>query len=215
MTEALPRRPSGEGARPAPAEFQPVPDADSEGALSRLLEVLLDKGVYLDLDLVITVADVPLIAVNLRATIAGVETMLEWGVPGVWDEVRPRREVQATRPAAALPPAARATAAEVAEFPASMSEPRAGAVVWRSGTLLVHGDGAVQWRGSGDRRPRLAFDVRELEDVVVEEASPSDEGVVVLRLGGRSERVASASADEIGALLAERRQVTMGQGRVP
>jgi hypothetical protein len=189
-----------------------MPDADSEGALSRLLDVLLDKGVYLDLDLVITVADVPLIAVNLRATIAGVETMLEWGVPGVWDETRPPRTVAAPRRAAPLPPAQ--PAAPPVEFAASMSEPRAGSTVWRPGTLLVHGDGTVQWRGDGDRRPRLTFDLGELEDAAVDDGAAAPDGpVVAVRVGGRVEQVASRSAAEIVALLAERRRVTMGPGR--
>jgi hypothetical protein len=61
-----------------------APERDTDGALSRLVEVLLDKGAYLDLDVLITVAEVPLIAVNLRAMIAGVETMIEHGVPGPW-----------------------------------------------------------------------------------------------------------------------------------
>lgn len=62
------------------------PTRDPRVTLPDLLEVLLNKGVYLNLDLIIAVADVPLIGVNLRATIAGLETMLEYGMMRSWDE---------------------------------------------------------------------------------------------------------------------------------
>jgi hypothetical protein len=223
VTDVEHRGPSSAGQRqapPDPSPWEPVPDAGSEGALARLVDVLLDKGVYLDLDLVITVADVPLIAVNLRATIAGVETMLEWGVPGVWDEGRPPRSASAEPGSGPVrAPAGRpavAPRAEGTELPAAMQEARAGSAVWRGGTLLVHGDGAVQWRGSGDRRPRLAFDLSELEDArVLEEEIPSEGRVVALRISGRSERIATPRADAMVALLTERRRVTMGQEKVP
>ncbi|MFC8598769.1 MULTISPECIES: gas vesicle protein [unclassified Isoptericola] len=62
------------------------PTRDLHATLPDLLNALLDKGVYLDLDLIITVADIPLIGVNLRAAVAGVETMLEHGMMRGWDE---------------------------------------------------------------------------------------------------------------------------------
>ncbi len=62
------------------------PTRDLRATLPDLLDVLLDKGVYLDLDLIVTVADIPLIGVNLRAAIAGIETMLEHGMMRRWDE---------------------------------------------------------------------------------------------------------------------------------
>ncbi|WP_202976094.1 gas vesicle protein [Rothia uropygialis] len=62
------------------------PSRDPRATLPDLIEVLLNKGVYLDLDLIISVADVPLIGVNLRTTIAGIETMLEYGMMRQWDE---------------------------------------------------------------------------------------------------------------------------------
>ncbi|PWH06472.1 gas vesicle protein [Brachybacterium endophyticum] len=61
------------------------PNRDPRATLPDLLEVLLNKGVHLNLDLIISVADVPLIGVNLRATIAGMETMLEYGMMNAWD----------------------------------------------------------------------------------------------------------------------------------
>ncbi|MFC7375800.1 gas vesicle protein [Brachybacterium sp. GCM10030268] len=62
------------------------PTRDPRATLPDLIEVLLNKGVHLDLDLIISVAEIPLIGVNLRATIAGIETMLEYGMMRQWDE---------------------------------------------------------------------------------------------------------------------------------
>lgn len=44
----------------------------------------LNKGVILNADLIITVADVPLLAANLRLALASVETMLKYGMMNDW-----------------------------------------------------------------------------------------------------------------------------------
>lgn len=49
-----------------------------------LIDRTLNKGVILNADLVITVADVPLLAANLKLALASVETMLKYGVMGDW-----------------------------------------------------------------------------------------------------------------------------------
>ena len=48
--------------------------------LVELIDRALQKGVILNADLVVTVADVPLLAANLRLALASVETMLKYGV---------------------------------------------------------------------------------------------------------------------------------------
>ncbi|MBU2637357.1 MAG: gas vesicle protein [Nanoarchaeota archaeon] len=45
-----------------------------------LLDRALNKGVILNADLIITVADVPLLAANLKLALASVETMLKYGM---------------------------------------------------------------------------------------------------------------------------------------
>lgn len=45
-----------------------------------LIDRTLNKGVILNADLVVTVADVPLLAANLKLALASVETMLKYGV---------------------------------------------------------------------------------------------------------------------------------------
>lgn len=61
------------------------PTHDRRSSLSDLVEVLLNRGVLLNLDLVIAVADIPLIGISLKAAVAGIETMLEYGMMRDWD----------------------------------------------------------------------------------------------------------------------------------
>jgi len=55
-------------------------------ALVDLVDRMLVKGVVLQADVVISVSGVPLIGVNLRAAIAGMATMLDYGMMEAWDE---------------------------------------------------------------------------------------------------------------------------------
>jgi len=56
------------------------------GALVDLVDRILVKGVILRADLIISVSGVPLIGVNLKAAIAGMTTMLDYGMMEAWDE---------------------------------------------------------------------------------------------------------------------------------
>ena len=49
-----------------------------------LIDRTLSKGVILNADLIVTVADVPLLAANLKLALASVETMLKYGVMSDW-----------------------------------------------------------------------------------------------------------------------------------
>lgn len=57
-----------------------------ERDINDVLDRLLNKGLVLNADLIISVAGVPLLGVNLRAAIAGMETMLEYGIMEAWDK---------------------------------------------------------------------------------------------------------------------------------
>jgi hypothetical protein len=58
--------------------MQPV--KKNESTVDDLLEILLDKGVIIHTDMIISVANIPLIGISLKAAIAGMETMLEYGI---------------------------------------------------------------------------------------------------------------------------------------
>ena len=69
------------------------PTKPSDGATVDLLDVLLRDGVVLSADVVVTVADVPLVGIKLRAAIAGMETMTDHGMLVDLDR-RKRREIE-------------------------------------------------------------------------------------------------------------------------
>ncbi len=57
---------------------------DDKTGLVELLDRALQKGIILNADLIITVADVPLLAANLKLALASVETMLKYGMMNDW-----------------------------------------------------------------------------------------------------------------------------------
>jgi len=64
------------------------PTRDTHATLVDLLDRVLDKGLVLNADLIIHVAGVPLLGVNLKACLAGMETMLKYGIWRDWDEAQ-------------------------------------------------------------------------------------------------------------------------------
>ena len=62
------------------------PIREKNATLVDVLDRALNKGLLVNADLIISVADIPLIGVNLKAAIAGMETMLEYGMMQDWDE---------------------------------------------------------------------------------------------------------------------------------
>jgi len=62
------------------------PSRDTHATLVDLLDRILDKGLVINADIIISVAGIPLIGVNLKAALAGMETMLKYGVMQAWDE---------------------------------------------------------------------------------------------------------------------------------
>ncbi len=67
------------------------PTRDPDDALVDLLDVLLEKGAVVEADVIITVADVPLVGLKLRAALAGMTTMTEYGIFEGWDVEKRRR----------------------------------------------------------------------------------------------------------------------------
>lgn len=65
-------------------------------AIVDLVDVLLREGVLLQADVVVTVADIPLIGLNLRAVLAGMATMTDYGILTDWDREIRQRELENT-----------------------------------------------------------------------------------------------------------------------
>lgn len=62
------------------------PTKDVECRTVDLVDAILNKGVVIAADVIVSVAGIPLIGINLRAALAGMETMLEYGMMEAWDE---------------------------------------------------------------------------------------------------------------------------------
>lgn len=62
------------------------PTRQAEFTLPDVLHRVLDKGLIINADMVISVAGVPLVGVSLRAAVAGMETMLAYGMMEGWDK---------------------------------------------------------------------------------------------------------------------------------
>ncbi|WP_049898780.1 gas vesicle protein GvpM [Halococcus agarilyticus] len=67
------------------------PSKPEEGAVVDLVDAILRDGVVLQADVIISVADVPLIGLKLRAALAGMDTMTEYGIFEDWDRTHRRR----------------------------------------------------------------------------------------------------------------------------
>ena len=66
--------------------MEPVaPSCTTRATLVDLLDRLLEKGLVIRADLIISLAGIPLIGVSLNAAIAGMETMIEYGMMTDWD----------------------------------------------------------------------------------------------------------------------------------
>ena len=61
------------------------PTRDLRYTLVDLLDRILDKGLVIYADVIVSVAGIPLIGITLRAALAGMETMLKYGVMEEWD----------------------------------------------------------------------------------------------------------------------------------
>ncbi|ELY43550.1 gas vesicle protein GvpM [Natronorubrum bangense] len=64
-----------------------------EEALVDVLDVLLRDGVILRADVIVSVAEIPLVGIKLTAAIAGMETMNEYGLFEEWDVERRRSAI--------------------------------------------------------------------------------------------------------------------------
>lgn len=61
------------------------PKRNTNAGLVDLLDRVLDKGLVLNADMLISVAGIPLLGLNLKAALAGMDTMLKYGIWKDWD----------------------------------------------------------------------------------------------------------------------------------
>ena len=193
-------------ARPRPL----TPSRDSEATLSRLLDTLLTKGVYLDLDAIITVAEVPLIGISLRAALAGMETLLEYGMMDDWDE-RTRAWARRSLPAGLVLGEHEEV---VTRMPGSSfrNEPPNG--FWQPGTVYLTTQRLIVYR----REPAALLSEAPLGRIshvgIVSERTVGGEAasrLVVRTDDGGSARLTAARPDQLRELLEQTRGAHAGE----
>lgn len=67
------------------------PTRETDDAIVDLVDVILRDGVVVEADVIISVADIPLIGLKLRAALAGMTTMTEYGIFEEWDATQRQR----------------------------------------------------------------------------------------------------------------------------
>lgn len=80
------------------------PTRDPDDAVVDLADVLLRDGVVVEADVLISVADVPLVGLELRAAVAGMTAMRDAGLLVDWDETVRRQSRRSVSDAAADQP---------------------------------------------------------------------------------------------------------------
>ncbi len=88
--------------RAGSASVQPLqPTRNGEGSLAHVVETLLDKGLVLNADIMVSVAGVELLGIRLRAALASFETAARYGLEfpagtdtetAAWREAREEKE---------------------------------------------------------------------------------------------------------------------------
>lgn len=73
------------------------PSNETDDAIVDVLDVLLRDGAMIQADVLVTVADIPLVGINLQAAIAGMTTMQEYGFFDHWDIETRRRATEDRR----------------------------------------------------------------------------------------------------------------------
>lgn len=185
------------------------PTRDLRATLPDLLEAILNKGVVLHLDVLIAVADVPLIGISLRAAIAGVETMLEHGMLREWDartrawvERSISRDVPLERGESVV---ARMPGAYEQQHPEPLS--RRGTVYLTDRRLFVfrREPAALLWSASFDSIRRVWVDM-------VPVTRGSAPRVHIAMDDGRVEQIAAQDPDRLAKLLARHAGQKTGKG---
>lgn len=65
-----------------------------DAALVDVLDVLLRDGIVVRADVIVSVAEIPLVGIKLTAVVAGMQTMTDYGLFEQWDTERRARAVE-------------------------------------------------------------------------------------------------------------------------
>lgn len=169
---------------------------NTRATLVDLLDRVLNRGLVLSADVIISVAGVPLLAVNLRAALAGVETMLQHGLMADWDAAQRLAAAAARRSRAPGSPLENGETARLRDF-ASVWRQRGIYAAWRPGRLVLT-DRRLRLDRQSPAETLLDLPLAELLDVqLTEEDGPAGlpVPVLLLRTAHGDERLRTAHPD--------------------
>ncbi|EMA54084.1 gas vesicle protein GvpM [Halococcus thailandensis] len=74
------------------------PKRADDDVIVDLIDVILRDGAVIEADAIISVADIPLVGLKLRAALAGMATMTEYGIFEEWDRAHRQRALDDSNP---------------------------------------------------------------------------------------------------------------------
>ncbi|MDD5025226.1 MAG: gas vesicle protein [Methanoregula sp.] len=110
---------------------------ETRTTLVDLLDRVLDKGAVIDADVIISVAGVPLLGLKLRAMLASIETMIEYGMWADWDRAVRAAATEDERRTVALGHALLKGETPVFQCGASYWQADGVSPAWTYGTLII------------------------------------------------------------------------------
>lgn len=153
-------------------------DPTRDNTLVEVLDRLLNKGAILNADLIITVAGIPMIGLTLRAALASMETMLEYGMMEDWDASTRNWYKNAYKKSVPLSPEENV----VFEDFGYLYEDAGLISHWRPGIWYVTNRRMFLWRRDFEE---ILFEL-DLDDISGMESKPDDEHVTTVLFKGGS-----------------------------
>jgi hypothetical protein len=165
-------------------------DRESKATLVDLLDRILDKGVIVNADAIVSLAGIPLIGIQLNALVASVDTMLSYGMWQEWDAaLRASATMEYNRKKDLKVFSLGDDETRISEFPGSYWCTDGISGTWKAGRILLTNKRMIIYRTSP---PEILIDIGHNEIVaasVDEEKKCENENVRYIDLELKSGRI--------------------------
>lgn len=154
-------------------------ERESKATLVDLLDRILDKGVIVNADAIVSLAGIPLIAIQLNALVASVETMLSYGMWHDWDSaIRASARENHRQNAGLLPFSQNDDEILISEFPGSYWYSNGISGTWKSGKIRLTDKRILHYRA---RPPEMFMDIKHEDIISVRINEEADRGNINAR----------------------------------
>lgn len=160
---------------------------ERENTIVDMLDRCLNKGVILNADVIISVAGVPLIGISLKAALASIETMLDYGMMEAWDKnTREWYAAELTKKAAVL-----ADGEEILSRTFGYIWYSGGIIPnWRPGVWYLTNKRLFLWNGEMlSETPLISLYRVEALTVETETYFDKEHNILILHINGESIRI--------------------------